>query len=113
MKHKYFEIGDLTSKSQDDFSSLKGGQLSRYDIYFKREAAKYNWDWQLIAAIAYQESKFNPSITGFGGAYGMMQFMPEVGPKFGVYPNSPADKQIEGGMKKLMKDYNSWPEVTS
>lgn len=111
MKHKYFELAELTSKSQDEFSSTKGGQLSKYDIYFKREAAKYSWDWQLIASIAYQESKFNPNITGFGGAYGMMQFMPEVGPKFGVYPNSPAEVQIAGGTKKLYRDYQSWPEV--
>lgn len=112
MKHKYFELAQLTNKSQDQFSSLKGGKISRYDSYFKREAAKYGWDWRLIAAVAYQESKFNPDVTGFGGAYGMMQFMPEVGPKFGVYPNSPPDIQIAGGMKKLYKDYQCWPEVS-
>ena len=112
MKHKYFELAELTSKSQSEFSSLKGGQLSKYDLFFKAEAAKYGWDWQLIASVAYQESKFNPTITGFGGAYGMMQFMPEVGPKFGVYPNSPADVQIAGGPKKLYRDYQSWPEVS-
>ncbi len=112
MKHKYFELAQLTSKSQEEFSTLKGGQLSRFDAIFKKEAAKYAWDWQLIAAIAYQESKFNPDIVGFGGAYGMMQFMPQVGPKFGVYPNSPAEIQIAGGTKKLHKDYLSWPEIT-
>ncbi len=111
MKQKYFELAQLSSKSQEEFSSLKGGQLSRYDLFFKREAAKYAWDWRLIAAVAYQESKFNPTITGFGGSYGMMQFMPEVGPKFGVYPNSPADVQIAGGMRKLHKDFQCWPEI--
>lgn len=113
MKHKYFELAQLTSKSQEEFSSLKGGQISKFDVYFKREAERYGWDWRLIAAVAYQESKFNPSITGFGGAYGMMQFMPEVGPKYGVYPNSPPDIQIAGGMKKLYKDFQCWPEVSS
>lgn len=113
MKNKYFELAELTSKSQDEFSSLKGGQLSKYDLIFKREASKYSWDWQLVASVAYQESKFNPNITGFGGAYGMMQFMPEVGPKFGVYPNSPAEVQIAGGTKKLYKDFQSWPEVAN
>lgn len=111
MKHKYFEIADLTSKSKGEFSSLMGGKLSKYDLIFRREAAKYGWDWQLIASLAYQESKFNPFITGFGGAYGMMQFMPEVGPKFGVYPNSPAEVQIAGGTKKLYRDFQNWPEV--
>lgn len=111
IKHKYFELAELTSKSQSEFSSLKGGQLSKYDFYFKAEAAKYGWDWQLIASVAYQESKFNPYVTGFGGAYGMMQFMPGVGPKFGVYPNSPPDVQIAGGTKKLYRDFQNWPDV--
>jgi membrane-bound lytic murein transglycosylase F len=111
MKHKYFELASLTEKSQAKYSSLKGGQISAYDLIFKKEAAKYGWDWTLIAAVAYQESKFSPYVTGFGGSYGMMQFMPEVGPKFGVYPNSPPEVQIAGGMRKLLKDYNSWPEI--
>jgi membrane-bound lytic murein transglycosylase F len=111
-KHKYFELSNLTEKSQAKFSSLKGGQISAFDHIFKQEAAKNGWDWTLIAAVAYQESKFNPYVTGFGGSYGMMQFMPEVGPKFGVYPNSTPEVQIAGGMKKLLKDYDSWPEVT-
>lgn len=111
MKHKYFELSSITSKSQEEFSSLKGGQLSKYDQIFKREGAKHNIDWQLIASIAYQESRFNPQITGFGGSYGMMQFMPEVGPKYGVYPNSSPEVQIAGGAKKLNRDIESWPEV--
>jgi membrane-bound lytic murein transglycosylase F len=111
MKHKYFELSKLTDKSKGKFSSLIGGQISAYDAIFKKEAAKNNWDWHLIAAIAYQESKFDPYVTGYGGSYGMMQFMPEVGPKFGVYPNSTPEVQIAGGMKKIVKDYNSWSEV--
>lgn len=113
LKHKYFDLPDIASRTQDDLSSLKGGQLSLYDAYFKKAAARHNWDWRILASVAYQESKFNPRARGLGGAYGMMQFMPETGPKYKVYPSSSAEIQIEGGMKYLLTIYNLWSDVPS
>jgi membrane-bound lytic murein transglycosylase F len=112
IKRKYFKMTEFSSMSKSDFSSIKGGQISNYDEIIKRESVKWNWDWRLIAALIYQESKFNPNVVGFGGSYGMMQFMPEVGPKFGVYPHSTPEIQIKGGLKKLNADYKNWPEIT-
>ncbi len=111
LKHKYFDLPDIASRVQDPLSSLKGGQLSLYDEVFKRVASKHNWDWRILASVAYQESKFNPRARGLGGAYGMMQFMPETGPKYKVYPSSTAEVQIEGGMKYLKTIYNLWSDV--
>ena len=41
----------------------------------------------------------------------MMQFMPEIGPVFGVHPDSPPEIQIMGGGKKLSKDIKSWSSI--
>ena len=41
----------------------------------------------------------------------MMQFMPEIGPLYGVYIDSPPREQIIGGANKLAKDYQSWKEI--
>ena len=57
-----------------------------------------------MAAIAYKESRFNPNARGFGGAYGLMQFMPNTGPHYGVFPDTPPAMQIMGGAKKLIED---------
>ncbi len=111
IKHKYYELAQVSSNTDKVLSSLKGGQISRYDVYFKKAAKKYGWDWRLLAALSYQESKFNPDVVSFGGAYSMMQFMPETGPIYGVYPSSPPEMQIMGGMKKLNSDFNSWSSV--
>ena len=111
VKHKYFDLAQVTIRSQDEFSSLKGGQISVFDEYFKEATQKYGWDWRLLASVAYQESKFNPDVVGFGGSYGMMQFMPEVGPAYGVYPDSPPKVQITGGMNKLYKDFQNWKSI--
>ncbi len=110
LKHKYFNVASVTLKSQDEYSSLKG-QISVYDHLFKQAAAKYNWDWRLLASLSYQESRFNPHAVSFGGAYSMMQFMPEVGHIYGVLPDSPPEVQIMGGMKKLNNDFKRWPDI--
>ena len=111
IKNKYFDSKNTTLNATVIKSNLKGGQLSVYDAVFKEAALKYNWDWLLLASVAYQESKFNPNVRGFGGAYGMMQFMPNTGPKYGVYPSSPPNVQILGAMKKMSKDFNSWNQI--
>lgn len=108
---KYYEIGVAGMDPANGFSSVGRGKVSPFDDIFKAAGKKHNTDWQLLAAIAFQESKFNPYIEGFGGAYGMMQFMPNTGPKYGVYPDSPPEVQINGGMKKIASDIKSWSSI--
>jgi membrane-bound lytic murein transglycosylase F len=108
---KYYEMRHVASNSKRDHSSLDGTNISPYDHLFKKAAEMSGWDWRLIASVAYQESKFNPEARSFGGAYGMMQFMPNTGPHYGVYPDSPPSVQIMGGAKKLMADEKFWKDV--
>lgn len=111
IKSKYFDLKNFQIKTSNHLANIKGGQLSKFDAVFKKAALKYDWDWRLLASVAYQESRFNPNIRGFGGSFGMMQFMPNTGPKYGVYPSSTAEEQIMGGMKKLHKDFISWNQI--
>ena len=111
IKHKYYDLAQVSSVSQSELSSLKSGQLSHYDAFFKKAASKYGWDWRLIASLSYQETRFDPDAVSFGGAYSIMQFMPEIGPLYGVYPYSPPEIQIMGGAKKLNSDFNSWSDI--
>lgn len=108
---KYFVMGNVAQNHLKDNSSLDGRNISPYDDIFRKAGEKINWDWRLIASVAYQESKFNPNALSFGGAYGMMQFMPNTGPTYGVYPDSPPEQQIMGGAKKLAADEKFWDEV--
>jgi membrane-bound lytic murein transglycosylase F len=103
IKRKYFEQIEQVASYQDDFHSSKRGAISPFDDILKQESAKQGIDWRLVAAVIYHESKFNPNARGFGGAYGLMQFMPGTGPRFGVYPSSPATTQIRGGVKYIAR----------
>ena len=69
--------------------NLSGGNpVSAYDSSFKRYASVAGYDWRLLAAIAYCESGYNPSVASRFGAYGLMQVMPSSASSVGVDPGS-------------------------
>jgi membrane-bound lytic murein transglycosylase F len=87
--------------------------LSDYDDLFKKYGKKYGIDWRILASISFQESRFNPKARGLGGAFGLMQFMPATGRKYGINSGSSADKQIEAAAKLLsntIREFSSIPD---
>lgn len=52
------------------------GAISPYDGLFKKYSAEINRDWRLVAAIAHEESRFDPTVVSWLGARGIMQVMP-------------------------------------
>jgi membrane-bound lytic murein transglycosylase F len=108
LKTRYF---DYLKETPNEIVLIKKGQMSPFDAIFKKVASEYGWDWRFLAAVAFKESHFNPNARGFGGAYGLMQFMPNTGPKYGVVPSSTPEVQIAGGMKLISKIYNSWSSI--
>jgi soluble lytic murein transglycosylase len=51
----------------------------RYEEIVKGHAANYRLEPQLLAAVIYQESKFDPDARSSSGAVGLMQLLPETG----------------------------------
>lgn len=110
IKKKYYDFASNVQYPQDP-GAIRKGQLSPFDAIMKAEAGKHQFDWRLLAAIIYHESKFNPNAHAFAGAYGLMQFMPGTGSRYGVYPGSPPDVQIRGGMKYINTIRGMWKDI--
>lgn len=110
VKRKYFERKNITNKANKEYSSLQEGALSPYDDIIKSESQSIGWDWRLISAIIYQESKFETWKESWAGAFGIFQFMPATAAAYGITRNSSADAQIKAGVKKLNKNFNQWLE---
>lgn len=72
---RYFEQMKNGSSLNFDFSK---GYISKYDNIFKKYAPRIGWDWRLMAAQAYVESKFKPNARSWVGARGLMQIMPST-----------------------------------
>ena len=53
-------------------------ELSPYDAHFREAADSIGYDWTLIAAIAFTESRFDSTAVSEAGALGVMQMMPET-----------------------------------
>lgn len=58
--------------------------LSDYDKHFRNAADIVGYDWTLIAAIAYTESRFDSTAVSDAGACGIMQVMPNTLRGFGI-----------------------------
>jgi membrane-bound lytic murein transglycosylase F len=110
VKRKYFKRKNLINKAISKYSSLKDstGYLSPYDDIIKKESQRIGWDWRLISAIIYQESKFETYKKSWAGAFGIFQFMPATAKSYGISPNSSAKAQIHAGITKLGKNYKRW-----
>ena len=53
-------------------------KLSDYDKHFRDAAEITGYDWKLIAAIAFSESRFDSTAISEAGACGVMQVMPNT-----------------------------------
>lgn len=81
--HKYFEQ-KKNNNSKEKPKYINKNKICEYDSYFKKYAKNLNWDWKMIASIAYQESRFNPNAKSWVGAIGLMQLMPSTAKKLGA-----------------------------
>jgi membrane-bound lytic murein transglycosylase F len=105
----------LNSKNQyaratSAYSSLGGNQISVYDELIQDHAQSLGWDWRLLAALVYKESRFDTTALSYAGAQGLLQLMPVTLERFGVTnPNDPVES-LKGGVKYLQYLDKFWLE---
>lgn len=82
---------------------FRNGYASPYDSLFRIHAGESSWDWRMLAAQAYQESRFNPTARSWAGAKGLMQIMPRTAMGFGLHQSELSDpsRSIETAVKIL------------
>jgi membrane-bound lytic murein transglycosylase F len=105
----------LNSKNQyerttNTYSSLGGNRISVYDEIIQENAQILGWDWRLLAALVYKESRFDTTALSYAGAQGLLQLMPVTVERFGVTnPNDPVES-LQGGVKYLQYLDKFWME---
>mgnify|MGYP002508249321 CR=1 FL=1 len=84
----------------------KTGTISPYDEIIRKYAATLGWDWRMLAAVVYQESKFSINSQSHRGATGLMQVMPATGRKYGIEDLVNPENNLMAGtshLKRLQK----------
>lgn len=108
---KYFKARTQhKARVMSEYSSFKGNRLSPYDELIKSESERLGWDWKLLAAIIYQESKFVPDAESWMGASGLMQLIPETAERFGADSISDPKQNVHAGVSFMLTLQDYWAE---
>lgn len=99
LQKKYIDQAALLT----NISTKVQREISPYDDYFKEYAPRIQWDWKLLAALCYHESRFNPLTISPAGACGLMQLMPITARRFGLNDTTMFDpaENIRAGVEYI------------
>ncbi|WP_319582688.1 lytic transglycosylase F [uncultured Pseudodesulfovibrio sp.] len=97
---RYYENDDFVS---DPTTQVAVGKLRPMAKLFQKYAKMYDFDWLKVAAMAYQESRFDMNRKSSAGAVGVMQIKPSTaaGPSVGIQDVYTLDNNIHAGVKYL------------
>lgn len=98
---QYYQLGKLERTSFGTIDFTDGTMSADYDPIFRRYAPQINWDWRMLAAQAYTESRFNPKARSFAGARGLMQIMPRTGRAYGLKNPASPDQSVRAAVSYL------------
>lgn len=85
----------------DPEPDLRSGRLAPFLEPMQRLSAQYGFDWRLIAAQAYQESRFDPKAKSSSGAIGLMQLLPSTAKDMGFEDLTDPEDNLHAGIKYM------------
>ncbi len=99
------ETRERFMKSYDPRARARSGrkykELSPYDDIIRKEAVRLGWDWKMLVAVLWQESRFSINSRSYRGAEGLMQVMPSTGRYYDVTNLLDPYENLEAGTKHL------------
>ena len=75
--------------------------ISPFDSLFQAHADSSAFDWELLAAVGFKESRFDTSVVSGAGAEGLMQIMPATAEALGVDSADGVNGDIGGARRYL------------
>ena len=109
VKRYYGRSEDLEFAGARGFMRHLQSRLPLYKKWFEEAAEQSSQDWRLLAAIGYQESKWNPSAASASGAKGLMQLTVESASEAKVTNPSDPRQSIFGGARYFRQVYEKIP----
>lgn len=108
---KYFvDREGYREREQSEYLTSQTGRLSEYDDIMRRHAPEIGWDWRLLAAQAFQESRFKNRAKSWAGAAGLLQLMPPTAREFGVTDVYDPEDNVAGAVRFLQWLENYWDD---
>ena len=92
-----------------NFMEHLGTRLPQYLGWFKEAATKHDLDWRLLAAMGYQESKWDPEAISYTGVRGLMQLTEDTASMMRAGNRLDPRSSIFGGAKYLARLMDAVP----
>lgn len=103
LKDKYYRSYNPHKRAEQGLTSTR---VSPYDHLLKKYAKVLGWDWRMLAAVIYQESKFSINSVSHRGAAGLMQVMPQTGKHYGIEDLTDPEQNLIAGTSHLKRLQN-------
>jgi membrane-bound lytic murein transglycosylase F len=84
-----------------EFQTHVADRLPRYRSWFEGAAAQVGLDWRLLAAVGYQESKWDPRAASEQGAQGLMMLTADTAEAMGIKDRNDPQQSIFAGARYL------------
>ena len=94
IRQPFFDVYNPLRRVSADF-------ISPYDSLLRVYADTLGWDWKMLAAVIYQESKFHIEARSPRGAAGLMQLVPRTAESFGCRNPLDPEENIRAGVAFL------------
>jgi membrane-bound lytic murein transglycosylase F len=98
------ESGDASSFQYEElrlFQVSLTQRLPHYRAWFEQAAAQYGVDWRLLAAIGFQESRWDPLASSPNGATGVMMLTANTAQAMGIRDRANPRESIFAGARYL------------
>ncbi len=76
----------------------------------RQTAKKHGLPWDLLGALAYQESHWNPKAVSPTGVKGLMMLTKQAARELGIHDRRNLNQSLDGGARYFKKMYNKIPE---
>ena len=111
--NKYFKNRrNYNTRLKSELYTMNSQEISLYDKIIQTNAKQIGWDWRLLAALIYQESRFKNEASAWTGATGLMQMMPGTAKDMGVKDRLDPEDNIRGGTKYLKTIHDAFADVS-
>ena len=102
----YGHVGHINYSGALVFTKRLRTRLPKWREKIEAAAKETNLDWQLLAALSYQESHWNPRAKSPTGVRGFMMLTLNTAREMGVKSRLDPDQSINGGARYFRKMYD-------
>ncbi|MDB6046631.1 MAG: hypothetical protein JWM63_5182 [Gammaproteobacteria bacterium] len=104
------EVRSFAYEESREFQTHLSDRLPRFRPWFEQASEESGLDWRLLAAIGYQESKWDPLAQSGAGALGVMMLTSDTAEAMGIKDRSNPQQSIFAGARYLAEVREKVPD---